>query len=40
LKTVIIPDGVTSIGQKAFYDCRNLTGTLTIPNIRKTARFT
>jgi hypothetical protein len=30
---------ITSIGNQAFHSCRSLTG-VTIPNIRKTARFT
>lgn len=30
-KNTIIPNGVTSIGEKAFYDCRHLTN-VTIPN--------
>ena len=32
LKTLVIEDGVTSIGNEAFYFCTYLTGTLTIPN--------
>jgi hypothetical protein len=31
ITTLIIQEGVTHIGDNAFYDC-NLTGTLTIPN--------
>jgi len=30
--SVIIPNSVTSIGDRAFYGCSGLTGTLTIPN--------
>jgi hypothetical protein len=32
IKTLIIQDGVTSIGDRAFFDCSGLTDTLTIPN--------
>jgi hypothetical protein len=35
IETVVIPDGVTSIGQYAFYDCDNLTE-ITIPDGVKT----
>lgn len=31
LTRVILPDRLTSIGARAFYDCRNLTGSLIIP---------
>ncbi|GHT50762.1 hypothetical protein AGMMS49982_06690 [Bacteroidia bacterium] len=32
IKTVVINEGVTTIGEAAFYDCSNITGALTIPN--------
>ena len=38
-ETVIIPDGVTEIGQGAFRNCRNLTN-ITIPDsVRKIERL-
>jgi len=30
--TLVLPDGLTSIGNYAFFDCEKLTGSLTIPN--------
>ena len=30
--TLVIEDGITEIGNSVFYDCRKLTGDLTIPN--------
>jgi len=37
--TFTIPNSVTTIGNQAFYGCRSLKS-ITIPDIRKTARFT
>lgn len=31
IRSIVLPDNVTAIGQSAFYNCSNLTGTLTIP---------
>ena len=39
ITSVTIPKGVTSIGFFAFWGCASLN-CITIPNIRKTARFT
>ncbi len=32
LKTLVIEDGITSIGDDAFFNCRGLTGDLVLPN--------
>lgn len=40
ITSITIPSSVTSISQYAFYDCKQLTGTLTLPNITSIQGYT
>ena len=33
LKSLVLEEGITSIGDNAFYNCSGFTGSLTIPNL-------